>query len=97
MLALVLAELAERPRAPGRRRDRDTGIGQLRALSNQKAGFRLWRIERDYFSPEHGYPADLEENGIPLRDMVWMDQELSGGEVIDSTTPRSGRTSTAAG
>ena len=52
----------------------NSGIGQLAYY--QKAGFRLERIERDFISPERGYPADLEENGIPLRDMVWMDQFL---------------------
>jgi hypothetical protein len=26
-------------------------------------------------SPERGYPEGTEENGIPLRDMAWMDQE----------------------
>ena len=51
------------------------GIGQLAYY--QKAGFRLWKIERDFFSPERGYPEGLEENGIPLRDMVWMDQEFA--------------------
>ena len=50
------------------------GIGQL--ASYQKAGFRLLRIERDFFSPARGYPAVMEDNGIRLRDMVWMDQEL---------------------
>ena len=50
------------------------GIGQLAFY--QKAGFRFWRIERDFFTPERGYPEGLEENGIPLRDMVWLDQEL---------------------
>jgi ribosomal protein S18 acetylase RimI-like enzyme len=52
----------------------NSGIGQLAYY--QKAGFRLWKIERDFFSADRGYPDDLEENGIPLRDMVWMDQEL---------------------
>jgi hypothetical protein len=42
----------------------------------QKAGFRLWRIERDVFTTARGYPEGIEENGIPLRDMVWMEQEL---------------------
>jgi len=51
------------------------GVGQLAYY--QKAGFRLWKIERDLFSPERGYPAGEKENGIPLRDMVWMDQDLS--------------------
>lgn len=75
MLALVLAEL----RAAGVRRvtvgTGNSGIGQLAFY--QKAGFRLRGIERDFFSPARGYPADLRENGIPLRDMVWMDLELA--------------------
>jgi ribosomal protein S18 acetylase RimI-like enzyme len=52
-----------------------SGIGQLAYY--QKAGFRLARIERDYFGPHRGYPPDLVENGIPLRDMVWMDHDLT--------------------
>jgi ribosomal protein S18 acetylase RimI-like enzyme len=52
----------------------NSGIGQLAFY--QKAGFRLQRIERDFFSTARGYPDGLEENGIPLRDMVWMDQQL---------------------
>ena len=50
------------------------GIGPLALY--QKAGFRLWRIERDYFTPARGYPDGLAENGIPLRDMVWLDLDL---------------------
>lgn len=42
----------------------------------QKSGFRLLRVERDYFSEARGYPPDLRENGIAVRDMVWMDQWL---------------------
>jgi ribosomal protein S18 acetylase RimI-like enzyme len=74
MLALVLAEL----RGRGVRRavlgTGNSSVGQLAFY--QKAGFRLWRIERDFFSPERGYPEGIEENGIPLRDMVWMEREL---------------------
>jgi ribosomal protein S18 acetylase RimI-like enzyme len=74
MLALVLAEL----RAAGVRRvtvgTASCSIGQLAFY--QKAGFRVHRIEREFFSAARGYPQGLEENGIPLRDMVWMDQEL---------------------
>ena len=44
----------------------------------QKLGFRLLRIERDYFSPGKGYSADFTENGIPGQDMVWMDMQLAG-------------------
>ena len=74
MLAAVLAEL----KARGVRRvvlgTGTSGIGQLAFY--QKAGFRFWRIERDYFTPERGYSEGLEENGIPLRDMVWLEKEL---------------------
>jgi ribosomal protein S18 acetylase RimI-like enzyme len=74
MLAAVLEEL----RRSGVRRaivgTANAGIGQLAYY--QKAGFRLQRIERDFFSPARGYPAVMEDNGIRLRDMVWMDLEL---------------------
>jgi len=50
----------------------------------QRCGFRLTHVERDFFTPEKGYPAGLTENGIPIRDMVWMDREIEslslGGE-----------------
>jgi ribosomal protein S18 acetylase RimI-like enzyme len=52
----------------------NAGIGQLAYY--QKAGFRLSHVERDFFSPARGYPAVMEDNGIRLRDMVWMDLEL---------------------
>jgi ribosomal protein S18 acetylase RimI-like enzyme len=74
MLEAVLDELRRR----GVRRavvgTANAGIGQLAFY--QKAGFRLLRIERDFFSPGRGYPAVMEDNGIRLRDMVWMDLEL---------------------
>jgi ribosomal protein S18 acetylase RimI-like enzyme len=53
----------------------NAGISQLAFY--QKAGFRLSHIERDFFSVARGYPANLAENGIRLRDMVWMDLELA--------------------
>ena len=53
----------------------NAGIGQLAYY--QKAGFRLLRIERDFFSAARGYPERMEDNGIRLRDMVWMDLELT--------------------
>ena len=74
MLAAVIEELRRR----GVRRavvgTANAGVGQLAYY--QKAGFRLLRIERDFFSPARGYPAVMEDNGIRLRDMVWMDLEL---------------------
>jgi ribosomal protein S18 acetylase RimI-like enzyme len=74
LLAAVIEDLRKR----GVRRaivgTANAGIGQLAYY--QKAGFRLLRIERDFFSPARGYPAVVEDNGIRLRDMVWMDLEL---------------------
>jgi ribosomal protein S18 acetylase RimI-like enzyme len=74
MLAAVLDDL----RARGARRvvvgTGNAGIGQLAYY--QKAGFRLLRIERDFFSPARGYPEAMHDNGIRLRDMVWMEQWL---------------------
>lgn len=52
----------------------NAGIGQLAYY--QKAGFRLSHIERVLFLPARGYPEHMEDNGIRLRDMVWMDQAL---------------------
>ena len=75
MLASVLDDL----RARGFRRSvvgtSNAGIGQIAFY--QKAGFRVWRIERDYFTPEKGYDPDERENGLPHRDMIWFDQDLA--------------------
>jgi ribosomal protein S18 acetylase RimI-like enzyme len=75
MLLAVLDQL----RARGVRRvvvgTSSSSVGQLAYY--QKAGFRLARIERDFFTSERGYPDGLVENGIPVRDMVWMDQQLA--------------------
>jgi ribosomal protein S18 acetylase RimI-like enzyme len=53
----------------------NAAIGQLAFY--QKAGFRLLSIERDFFSPTRGYAEALEEAGIRMRDMVWMDLVLA--------------------
>ena len=74
MLAAVIEELRRRGVARAIVGTANAGIGQLAYY--QKAVFRLLRIERDFFSPARGYPAVIEDNGIRLRDMVWMDQEL---------------------
>lgn len=74
MLGLVLVELRRRGVRHVVVGTGNSGIGQLAFY--QKAGFRLSHIERDFFTPARGYPADFEENGIRLRDMVWMDQSL---------------------
>ncbi len=52
-----------------------SGVRQLAFY--QRLGFRLAHVERDYFVPARGYAADLSENGIPSRDMVWMDRDLA--------------------
>jgi len=75
MLVAVLDELRRRGVHRAIVGTANAGIGQLAYY--QKAGFRLLRIERDFFSPARGYPAVMEDNGIRLRDMVWMDLELS--------------------
>ena len=49
-------------------------IGNLRFY--QRCGFRLRSIERDVFTPATGYPPDLEADGIPVRDRVWLDLTL---------------------
>jgi GNAT superfamily N-acetyltransferase len=74
MLREVIADLARR----GARRaivgTSNAGIGQIAFY--QKAGFRLWRIEQDYFTVEKGYDPDERENGLPHRDMVWFERDL---------------------
>lgn len=42
----------------------------------QRAGFRMLSVERDAFTEREGYPADIEIDGIPLRDRVWLDRLL---------------------
>jgi GNAT superfamily N-acetyltransferase len=74
MIALVLAALRT---ASVRRVTVGTGNCAIGPIAfYQKCGFRLWRIERDFFTMARGYEAGAEEHGIPLRDMVWMDREL---------------------
>jgi ribosomal protein S18 acetylase RimI-like enzyme len=74
LLAAVLDDL----RRNGTRRvivgTSSSSIGPLAFY--QRARFRVWKVERDFFSPARGYPNELEENGIPVRDMLWLDQDL---------------------
>jgi GNAT superfamily N-acetyltransferase len=49
-------------------------IGNLRFY--QRQGFRMQRIERDAFGTKAGYPEGITIDGIPLRDRVWLDQNL---------------------
>ncbi len=74
MIGAVLAEL----RARGVRRvevatsGADTGNLEF----YQRCGFRLLRIERDYFSPARGYPEGFSLFGLPASDLVVLDQTL---------------------
>jgi len=45
----------------------------------QRLGFRMRSIERDAFTPAHGYPAGIEVDGVELRDRVWLDLRLDAG------------------
>ncbi len=74
MLAAVLADLGSRGVTHVVVGTANSGVGELAFY--QKCGFRLWKIERDFFTPARGYPEGLAEAGIPVRDMVWMDQHL---------------------
>jgi len=74
MLAAVLDDRRQR-------RTRRVIVGTRRSSIRplafyQRAGFRVWKVERDFFSPARGYPNELEENGIPVRDMLWLDQDF---------------------
>jgi len=75
-----LAAVLQRLRQRGTRRVLvGTSTSNIGALAfYQHAGFRMWRVERDFFTPARGYPIGLEENGIPVRDTLWLDQDLSG-------------------
>jgi len=84
MLRGVLDDLAAR----GVRRvvvgTSNAGIGQIAFY--QKAGFRLWRIERDYFTVEKGYDPDERENGLAHQDMVWFDLALQSPSARPAVT-----------
>ena len=72
----IVSEVCDRARRAGRRVVVGTASSGVRQLGfYQRIGFRLTHVERDFFTPERGYPAGLAENGIPTRDMVWMELE----------------------
>jgi GNAT superfamily N-acetyltransferase len=50
-------------------------IGNLRFY--QRCGFRLTAVEPDAFGPASGYPDPIVIDGIPLRDRVWLAQDLT--------------------
>lgn len=75
MLRGVLDDLRTRGKTRVMVGTSNAGIGQIAFY--QKAGFRILCIERDYFTPEKGYDPDERENGLPHRDFVWFDQDLT--------------------
>jgi ribosomal protein S18 acetylase RimI-like enzyme len=75
MLRDVLDDLRTRGKTRVMVGTSNAGIGQIAFY--QKAGFRILCIERDYFTPEKGYDPDERENGLPHRDFVWFDQDLT--------------------
>jgi ribosomal protein S18 acetylase RimI-like enzyme len=76
---LMLTETLSELRARGYQRvvvgTANAAIGQLAFY--QKAGFRMLKIERDFFSPYRGYAEMRINSGIRLRDMVLMDLPLT--------------------
>jgi GNAT superfamily N-acetyltransferase len=50
-------------------------IGNLRFY--QRLGFRVLSVDRDAFTATTGYPNPIVIDGIPLRDRVWLSQDLS--------------------
>jgi GNAT superfamily N-acetyltransferase len=50
-------------------------IGNLRFY--QRLGFRMSRIVRDAFIPSRGYKEGILIDGIPLRDQVFLERDLS--------------------
>jgi GNAT superfamily N-acetyltransferase len=46
----------------------------------QRCGFRASSIEPDAFTPQRGYPEDLEVDGIPVRDAIRFLRVLSTAE-----------------
>jgi ribosomal protein S18 acetylase RimI-like enzyme len=72
----LVTEVCDRLRGSGKRIVVGTASSGVRQLAfYQRLGFRLTHVERDFFTVERGYPLGLEENGIPTRDIVWMDLE----------------------
>jgi len=72
----MVTEVCMKLRASGMQRvvvgTASSGLRQLGFY--QRLGFRLTRIEPDFFTEARGYPRGLTENGIPTRDMVWMER-----------------------
>lgn len=58
----------------------------------QRCGFRFTAVERDAFTPATGYPEPILIDGIPLRDRVWLAQDVVPGQSPTSGSSSSGST-----
>jgi ribosomal protein S18 acetylase RimI-like enzyme len=74
----LVQDVLERLQARGVRRVVvGTASSSLDALGFYlRLGFRPWRIERDRFDEARGYALGLCEDGIAVRDMIWLDCAL---------------------
>jgi ribosomal protein S18 acetylase RimI-like enzyme len=63
----LLAAVLQRLRQRGTRRVIvGTSTSNIGALAfYQRAGFRMWKVERDFFGPARGYPTGVEETAFP--------------------------------
>lgn len=76
--ALIQAALGRCREKGVRRVQLATAAASIDALKfYQRLGFRIRRVIRDFYSPEHGY-RPLLLNGIPLLDEVVLDIDLRG-------------------
>ncbi|QPC92084.1 GNAT family N-acetyltransferase [Mesorhizobium sp. INR15] len=76
--ALVAAAVSRCREGNGRRLIVSTAtadIGNLRFY--QRQGFRMYRIVQDAFVPSTGYPEEALVDGIPLRDQVFFERDLT--------------------
>jgi ribosomal protein S18 acetylase RimI-like enzyme len=75
--ALIQEACAHCTRHGGRRLVVATAAASIAALKfYQRQGFRIHHVIRDFYAPERGYRS-LELNGIPLRDEVILDLDLT--------------------
>ena len=71
LIAAAIAVVREEGRARLIVATATADVGNLRFY--QRLGFRMRSVERDAFTATTGYAEDIEIDGIPLRDRVWLD------------------------
>lgn len=81
--ALLEAGVAHAAARGARRIVLSTGAADAALLRfYQRRGFRFLRIERDVFTPAHGYPPGLAVDGIPLLDQVWFERLVPPSQLV---------------